>query len=320
MAEPYPAIEPHDSGMLDVGDANRLYWEVCGNPQGQPALILHGGPGSGCSSGARRLFDPSVYRIVLFDQRNCGRSLPHASDLETDLHANTTANLLSDIEALRRMLGIERWVVFGSSWGSTLALVYAETYPTRVSVLVLSHVALTRWDDIHWLYHGVGQFFPKAAARFRAGAGAAHPDADLVEAYAALLESADPATREKAAQDWCDWEAAIVSTDPGHKPHPRYADPHFRMAFARIATHYFRNGGFLEGNQILRNADRLKGIPGVLIHGRRDLGTPLAGVEALAKVWPESELIVIDEAGHETKTPGVVEGIVASTDAFRTAL
>ena len=141
-----------------------------------------------------------------------------------------------------------------------------------------------------------------------------------VEAYAALLESADPATREKAAQDWCDWEAAIISTDPGHKPHPRYADPRFRMAFARIVTHYFRNGGFLESNQILRNAHRLKGIPGVLIHGRRDLGTPLAGVEALAKVWPESELIVIDEAGHETKTPGVVEGIVASTDAFRTAL
>lgn len=317
MAEPYPAIEPHDSGMLDVGDANRLYWEVCGNPQGQPALILHGGPGSGCSSGARRFFDPSIYRIVLFDQRNCGRSLPYAADPQTDLRANTTANLLSDIEALRRTLGIDRWIVFGSSWGSTLALVYAETYPTRVSALVLSHVALTRREDIHWLYHGVGQFFPEAAARFRAGAGVAHPDADLVEAYAALLESGDPATREMAAQDWCDWEAAIVSTDPNHKPHPRYADAHFRMAFARIVTHYFRNGGFLEDNQILRNAHRLKDIPGVLIHGRRDLGTPLAGVEELGRAWPESRLIVIEEAGHETKTPGVVESIVAATDSFR---
>jgi proline iminopeptidase len=226
--------------------------------------------------------------------------------------------LLFDIEALRRMLGIERWVVFGSSWGSTLALVYAETYPTRVSALVLSHVALTRREDVHWLYHGVGHFFPEAAARFRAGAASAHPDADLVEAYAALLESDDPVTREKAAQGWCDWEAAIVSTDPGHKPHPRYADPRFRMAFARIVTHYFRNGGFLEDNQILRNTHRLKGIPGVLVHGRRDLGTPLSGVEALARAWPDSELIVIDEAGHETKTPGIVESIVAATDSFRT--
>lgn len=316
MAEPYPAIEPHDRGMLDVGDANRLYWEVCGNPDGKPALILHGGPGSGFSAGARRLFDPSAYRIVLFDQRNCGRSLPHAADPETDLRANTTAHLISDIEALRERLGIDRWIIFGSSWGSTLALVYAERFPARVSALVLSHVALTRRQDIHWLYHGVGQFFPAAAAHFRAGA--AHSDADLVETYAALLESGDPATREKAAQDWCDWEAAVVSTDPDHKPHPRYADPRFRMAFARIVTYYFRNGGFLEDNQILRDAHRLKGIPGVLIHGRRDLGTPLANVEALAGAWPESRLIVIEEAGHETRTPGVVESIVAATDLFRT--
>jgi proline iminopeptidase len=315
MAEPYPAIEPYDSGMLDVGDANRLYWEVCGNPRGRAALILHGGPGSGCSAGARRLFDPSAYRTVLFDQRNCGRSLPHAADPKTDLRANTTAHLISDIEALRERLDIDRWVIFGSSWGSTLALVYAEKFSAHISALVLSHVALTRRQDIHWLYHGVGQFFPEAAARFHAGA--AHSDADLVEAYAALLESGDAATREKAAQDWCDWEAAVVSTDPSHKPHPRYADPRFRMAFARIVTHYFRNGGFLEDNQILRDAHRLKGVPGVLIHGRRDLGTPLAGVEALARAWPESRLIVIEEAGHETKTPGVVESIVAATDSFR---
>jgi proline iminopeptidase len=198
-----------------------------------------------------------------------------------------------------------------------LALVYAEKYPARVSALVLSHVALTRRRDIHWLYHGVGRLFPEAAARFGAGASAAHPDADLVEAYAGLLESRDPAIREKAAQDWCDWEVAIVSTDPNHKPHPRYADPRFRMAFARIVTHYFRNGAFLEDNQVLRDAHQLKGIPGVMIHGRRDLGTPLAGVEALAEAWPDGELVVIDEAGHETKTPGVVESIVAATDSFR---
>lgn len=316
MAEPYPAIEPHDRGMLDADGANSLYWEVCGNPRGKPALILHGGPGSGCSASARRLFDPSAYRVVLFDQRNCGRSLPHAADPGTDLRANTTAHLISDIETLRRHLGIERWVVFGSSWGSTLALVYAEKYPAHVSALVLSHVALTRRQDIHWLYHGVGRFFPGAAARFRAGIP--HADANLVEVYATLLESDNPATREKAAQDWCDWEAAIVSTDPNHKPHPRYADPRFRMAFARIVTHYFRNGAFLEDNQVLRDAHQLKGIPGVMIHGRRDLGTPLAGVEALAKAWPDSALVVIDEAGHETKTPGVVENIVAATNSFRT--
>ncbi|HEX3920625.1 MAG TPA: prolyl aminopeptidase [Caulobacteraceae bacterium] len=316
----HPPIEPYETGRLEVGDGHSLYWETCGNPAGKPALVLHGGPGSGCTPGARRLFDPARFRVVLFDQRNCGRSTPHAADIETDLATNTTPHLLADIEALRERLGIERWLVYGSSWGSALGLDYAQAHPERVTALVISHASVSRWEDIHWLYHGVGRYFPEAWERFRRGAGEdgdwGDEDDDLIEIYAALLADPDPAVREQAARDWCDWESAVISVDPRHKPPDRYADPRFRMCFARIVTHYFSHNCFLGDGQLLRDAHKLEGVPGVIIQGRLDLGSPLEGPWHLAQAWPESELLVVDEAGHEHTTPGMIETILASIDRF----
>jgi len=314
MTSLFPRIEPYDRGMLDVGDGNRIYWEVCGNASGKPAVVFHGGPGSGCTEEVRRLFDPQAYRIVLFDQRNCGRSIPHASDFATDLAANMTQHLLADIEALRRHLGIERWLIFGSSWGATLALAYAETHPGRVSEMVLASVTTSRPSEIHWLYHEAGRLFPEAWARFRAGARVTDRNADLIEAYHRLLNDPDPAVREEAAKNWCEWEAAVVSVDP--KPLPRYDDPKFRMAFARIVTHYFRHNAWLEDGILLRNAYHLKDIPGILIHGRLDLGSPLDNAWELSRAWPGSELIVVHDAGHETRAPGMRESILAAIGQF----
>ncbi len=316
MAGLYPPIEPYVSGLLDVGDGQRIWWEACGNPAGKPALVLHGGPGSGCTPGMRRLFDPARYRIILFDQRGSGRSLPHASNPAVDLAANTTTNLLADIEALRIHLGVGRWVLFGGSWGSTLALAYAQQRPDRVEAIVLSHVALTRPADIHWLYHGVGRYFPEAWERFRAGAGVSDPAANLVHAYRDLLTSPDPAVREKAALDWCDWEAAVISIDPKLVRPARYEDPSFVMVFARIVTWYFSHDAWLEEDQLLRDADRLAGIPGVLVHGRLDLGAPLEGPFALHRAWPGSKVVVVENAGHETQTPGMNEAAVEALDRF----
>jgi proline iminopeptidase len=316
MPSLFPAIEPYVTGMLDVGDGQRLYWETCGNPDGQPALVLHGGPGSGCTPGARRMFDPAAFRIVLFDQRQCGRSTPHASDLAVDLSVNTTPHLLADIEALRTHLGIERWLVYGSSWGSVLGLAYAEAHPERVSALVLSHVGGSRHTDIAWLYHGVGRYFPQDWARFRDGAGVADPNADLVEAYRRRLADPDPEIREKAASDWCDWEARVISVDPSHARPPRYDDPRFRMVFARIVTHYFAQKCWLEDGQLLRDADRLDGIPGALICGRLDLGSPIESAWLVHKAWPGSDLVLVENAGHETSTPGMMESILAAIDRF----
>ncbi|MEX1104473.1 MAG: prolyl aminopeptidase, partial [Dehalococcoidia bacterium] len=274
MTQLFPEIEPYDHGMRDVGDGQLVYWEVCGNPSGKPAVVLHGGPGSGCTPGMRRYFDPAVYRVVLFDQRGSGRSTPHASDPSTDLSTNTTEHLLADIERLREHLGIERWLVYGGSWGVTLGLAYAERFPERVTEMVLVSAALTRPADIEWLYRGVGRLFPQQWERFRAGVPDAERDGDLVAAYHRLLESPDAAVREKAARDWCDWEEAVVSSSPGYRPNPRYERPEFRMAFARIVTHYFSNDAWLEDGVLLREAGRLAGIPGIMIHGRFDLGSP----------------------------------------------
>ena len=309
----FPAIEPYASGLLEVGEGHRIYWETCGNPEGRAALVLHGGPGSGCTPGMRRLFDPARFRIVLFDQRNAGRSLPHASDPGVDLATNTTHRVLGDIERLRTHLGVERWLLFGGSWGTTLALAYAETHPERVTGLVLSHVGLTRPEDVHWLYHGAGRHFPEAWARFRAGAGVEDPNANLVAAYRERLASPDPAVRETAARDWCDWEAGVISLDPRLPRPPRYEDPAFRMAFARIVTHYFSHAAWLGEDELIDGAHRLAGIPGVLICGGQDIGAPLDGPRALHAAWPGSELIVIETAGHETQTPGVME---ATLDAI----
>jgi proline iminopeptidase len=289
----YPEIEPYDHGMLDVGDGQHLYWEICGTENGKPAVVLHGGPGSGCTAGLRRYFDPKGYRIVLFDQRGAGRSWPYASRSLVDLSTNTTHHLIGDIEVLREHLGVERWLVWGGSWGATLALAYAECHPQRVTEIVLASVTLTRSPDIHWLYHGVGRFFPEEWARFRDGVPAAERDGDLVAAYYRLLNHPDRAVREKAAREWCDWEDAVVSLEPGYQRNPRYDDPRFRMAFARIVTHYFHHHAWLEDGILLHEAHRLAGIPGVLVHGRLDLGTPAVTAWELAQAWPGAELELV---------------------------
>jgi proline iminopeptidase len=316
MPGPFPAVEPFRTGMLDVGDGQSLYFEECGNPAGRCAVVLHGGPGSGCTSHLRRLFDPVAYRIVLLDQRGAGRSRPRV-DAFAGLEANTTAHLVDDLTRLRVHLGVERWVVYGLSWGCTLGLAYAEQHPEDVAALVLSSVTLTRAEDIHWLYHDTGRFFPDAWRRFRGGVPAADGDGDLVAAYHRLLhEDPDPAVREQAARDWCDWEDA-ASPLPAGAPNPRYADPAFRMTFARIVTHYFHHRAWLGDDQLLEGASRLAGIPGVLVHGRHDVGGPLETAEALAAAWPSSELVVVD-TGH-TGGAAMTEAVVEATDRFARA-
>jgi proline iminopeptidase len=237
----YPGIEPYDHGMLEVGGGNRIYWEIVGDPGGKPAVVLHGGPGSGCTPWWRRLFDPAAYRVVLFDQRGCGRSRPSAGELTTDLSTNTTQHLILDIEQLRRHLRVDRWLVLGGSWGSTLGLAYAEAHPDRVSEIVLFSVVTTTRREVEWVARGVGRLFPAEWARFRDGVPAEERDGSLVDAYARLLSHPDPSVREQAARDWCDWEQAHVRTRADHPRDPRYDDAAFRMCFARLVTHYWRH-------------------------------------------------------------------------------
>jgi len=270
----YPPIEPDRHGFLDVGDGQQVYWERCGNPDGRPALVLHGGPGSGCSANSRRYFDPRRTCIVLFDQRGCGRSRPHAADRTTSLAANTTHHLLADMERLRQHLAIPGWLLFGSSWGSTLALVYAQRHPDRVSGIVLRAVATTSAREIEWITRGVGLLLPEAWERFRDGVPPCDRQRNLAQAYSRLLESPDAATRETAARDWCAWEQAVLTLHQGHPPDPRFEDPRFRYAFARLVTHYWSHGAWLAENEVLGNAPRLAGIPGIMVHGRLDLGSP----------------------------------------------
>ncbi len=298
-AEPFPPIEPYDHGLLDVGDGNLVYWEVCGNPAGKPALVVHGGPGSGCGTGSRCYFDPERYRIVLFDQRGCGRSLPHASDPAVDLSANTTHHLIADMERLREELGIEQWLLYGGSWGSTLILAYAERYPERVSEVVITGVTMTRREEIDWLYRGVGRFFPAEWDRFRRGAPEADREGDLVTGYARLLESPDADVRARATRDWLTWEDAVISLESSGTP-GAYSDrpPDAALAFVRICTHYFSHGAWLEEGELLAGAGQLAGIPGVLLHGRHDLGSPVGTAWELARAWPGSELVVVDDSGH----------------------
>ncbi|SED23821.1 proline iminopeptidase [Streptomyces sp. 3213] len=314
----YPEIEPYDHGMLDVGDGNLVYWETCGNPHGKPAVVLHGGPGSGCSPYSRRFFDPAAYRIVLLDQRGCGRSTPHASHYDTDMSVNTTTHQIADLELLRRHLGIERWLVRGASWGSVLGLRYAQTHPEAVSELVLTCVASGSNAEVALLTRGLGKFFPEAFERFVGELPVGERDGNLAAAYNRLIESPDRAVRERAARAWTDWETAIIPAPP--RSEERYDDPEFRMCFARTVTHYFGNDHFLgEGNDegvVLRDAHLLKGIPGTLVQGSLDFGNLLGIVWRLQQAWPESELVIVDEAGHDLSVPGVVEALVAATDKY----
>ena len=312
----YPLIEPYEQGLLDVGDGHRVYWEQCGNPQGKPALVLHGGPGSGATPAWRRYFDPRRYRIVLFDQRGCGRSTPHASDSLLALEANTTPHLVGDIERLREQLGLERWLLLGGSWGATLGLAYAEAHPQRVSDAVFFSITAGTAREIDWITRQAGRFFPDAWAKFRAGVRACDRDGDLAEAYARLLADPDPRVHETAARDWCAWEDAHVAIRPGQKPSPRYEDARFRLGFARLVTHYWRHQCFVEDGALLRDAARLAGVPAVLVHGRLDVSSPPDVAWELARRWPGSELILVNDAGHGAGEPGVATRLVEATDRF----
>jgi proline iminopeptidase len=317
VAELYPPIEPYEHGMLDVGDGNRVYWETCGNPAGKPALVLHGGPGSGAGPFWRRLFDPAAYRIVLFDQRGCGQSTPDAADPQTSLAANTTPHLIADIELLRQHLGIEEWLAIGGSWGVTLALAYAEQHSGRVSELVLFSVTNTTHREVEWVTRDMGRVFPEEWARFCDAVPERERDGSLVEAYARMLDDADPAVRERAAREWCRWEDVHVSTHRGYRPDPRFEDPHFRLRFARLVTHYWRHAGFLEDGALLHGAGKLAGIPGVMVHGRMDISGPPDVAWRLAQVWPDAELVLIGEEGHGLSGDATTEALLAATDRFR---
>jgi proline iminopeptidase len=316
MTERYPPIEPYDHGLLDVGDGNLVYWEVCGNPDGKAAVVVHGGPGSGCGTGSRRYFDPERYRVVLFDQRGCGRSTPHASDPAADMSVNTTHKLIADMERLREHLGIERWMLYGGSWGSTLILAYAQRHPGRVSEIVILGVTMSRRSEIDWLYRGVGRLFPAEWAQFRAGVPASDRDGDLVEAYARLMESPDANVRRKAADNWLAWEDAVISLEPNGTPNAYSSRPaDASLAFVRICAHYFSHAAWLEEDELLRNATRLDGIPGVLLHGRFDLGSPLGTAWELAEAWPEAQLVVVGDSGH-TGSDAMRHELLAVTDRF----
>jgi len=303
----YPEIEPHASGLLDAGDGNHVYWETCGNPAGKPALMVHGGPGSGCSPAFRRFFDPARYRIVLFDQRNCGRSRPHASDPSTDLAANNTQALIHDMERLREDLDVDRWLLLGGSWGSTLSLAYAEQHPERMSEMVLFGVTTGRHSEVDWTFRGgLSRYFPEQWSRLAAFAG----EADVLGAIARMLSDPDGRVRRKAAEEWCLWESA-----PAAELAPRFRDPDYAIAFARIVTHYMSHNLFLDDGVLLREAGALAGIDGVLINAREDLQAPVENALTLARAWPRARLAIVDEAGHGTG-PAVSREIVQATDAF----
>jgi proline iminopeptidase len=326
---PYPPIEPYETGMLDTGDGNSIYWETCGNPDGVPAVIVHGGPGSGCTIGQRRLFDPERYRIILFDQRNCGRSTPHASDPPADMGRNTTDHLIADMELLREHLGVSAWLLRGGSWGSTLSLAYAQRHPERVSAMILVSVTSTRRLELDWLYRGAGRFFPEAWARFRDYVAADEyclptdsepPIEDLLMRYSRLMDSPDPGVRTRAATEWIAWEDAVISMEINGTPGHYSARPDdAKLAFVRICAHYFAHGGFLEEGVLIREAGKLAGIPGVLIHGRNDIGGPAITAWELARAWPGAELIVIDDSGH-TGSAAMQEALDAAGDRMFAAV
>jgi proline iminopeptidase len=313
----YPEVAPHDHGLLDVGDGHRVYWEVRGNPDGKPAVAVHGGPGSGCGPFWQRMFDPEAYRVVLFDQRGCGRSTPDAGDWTTDLSTNTTHHLLADLERLREHLGIDRWLVIGGSWGSVLGLAYAERHPDRVTEVILFSIPTRPRRATDWITRAMGRVFPAEWARFRDGVPTKERDGDLAGAYARLLADPDPEVRERAAVAWCEWEDTHVATGRDPKPDPRYQDPAFRMTFARLVTHYWSNGCWLDDDELPDGAAKLAGIPGVLVHGRLDISSPLDDAWELAQRWPGSELVVVGEAAHGAGHRDMRSALLAATDRFR---
>ncbi|MEV0948360.1 prolyl aminopeptidase [Rhodococcus sp. NPDC049939] len=313
----YPPLEPYQFGYLDVGDRQQVYWESSGNPDGKPVVFLHGGPGGGTEPVQRQFFDPQRYRIVLFDQRGCGRSTPHVAD-GADLSVNTTDHLIDDIEVLRNHLGIDRWQVFGGSWGSTLALAYAQKYRHRVTELVLRGIFLLRRSEIDWYYNGgAGHLFPDLWEKFLAPVPESERAGDLVAAYHRLLHADDPDVATRAAIAWSTWEGATSSLLPKPEHVADTSRPRFALAFARIENHYFYNRGFLDEGQLLNDAAALDSIPGVMVQGRYDVVCPATSAWALHRAWPGSRLEIVDDAGHSAMEPGIVHHLVEATDQFR---
>lgn len=307
----YPAIEPYQTGMLDVGDGHRIYYERVGTPGATPAVFLHGGPGAGISNKHRQLFDPARYDVLLFDQRGCGRSTPHAG-----LFANTTWHLVADIERLRTMFGVDSWLVFGGSWGSTLALAYAETHPARVSALVLRGIFPATRGAVDWFYKfGVSEIFPDEWDRFLAPIAVADRG-DLVAAYNRLLTGNDRAAQLEAAKAWSIWEAATITLLPDPSLAAVWGGDEFAIAIARIENHYFQHDCWLETDQLLRDAKRLDAIPGVIVHGRYDIPCPARHAWDLHKRWPGADLKLVQAAGHAFSEPGILHELIEATDRF----
>lgn len=307
----YPPIEPYSSGMLDVGDGHSLYYERVGTRGGKPAVFLHGGPGGGISPDHRRLFDPALYDVMLFDQRGCGRSTPYAG-----LDANTTWHLVADMERLREVMGAEKWLVLGGSWGSTLALAYAERHPHRVSELILRGVYTLTRAELEWYYQfGVSEIFPDKWERFQAPIP---PDerGDMIAAYHKRLTGNDKAAQIEAAKAWTLWEGETITLLPNPEFSASYSDGHFALAFARLENHFFVHNCWMDDGQLLRDAHRLHGIPGVIVHGRYDMPCPAKYAYSLHKAWPDADFHLIEGAGHAWTEPGILDRLVRATDRF----
>lgn len=312
MAGLYPEIEPFDSGRLSVDDLHSVYYEQCGNPRGKPAIFVHGGPGGGASPVHRRFWDPNVYRVVLFDQRGCGRSTPHA-----ELRKNTTWDLIADMERIREHLDIERWQLFGGSWGSTLSLAYAQQHPDRVTEMVLRGIFLLRRREIQWYYQdGASRIFPEAWEKFLGLIPKDERD-DLVGAYHRRLTSLDPEDRLRAARAWSMWEGSTSRLVPDPDLIERTGESTFAEAFARIECHYFINGGFFQDDDyLLEEIHRIEQIPAVIVHGRYDVVCPVENAYHLHRAWPKSELIIAGQSGHSALEPEITSYLVEATQRF----
>ena len=307
----YPPIEPYETGMLDVGDGHSVYYERVGTPGGKPAVFLHGGPGGGISPAHRQLFDPARYDVLLFDQRGCGRSTPHAG-----LEANTTWHLVDDIERLRKVVSVERWLVFGGSWGSTLALAYAQKHPDRVNALVLRGIYTVTEAELRWYYQfGVSEMFPDKWEKFQAPIPEAERG-DMIAAYHRLLTGDDRARQIEAAKAWSLWEGETITLLPDPAFSAAHGEDHFALAFARLENHYFTHRCWLEEGQLLRDANLLRGIPGTIVHGRYDMPCPARFAWALHKAWPEADFHLIEGAGHAWSEPGILDQLIRATDRF----
>lgn len=307
----YPPIVPYASGHLDVGDGHHVYWERTGTPGAKPALFLHGGPGGGIAPDHRRLFDPARYDVLLFDQRGCGRSTPHA-----DLTANTTWDLVADIERLRSMMGVDQWLVFGGSWGSTLALAYAQAHVDRVTQLVLRGIFTIRKSEIEWYYQqGASRIYPDKWERFMAPIPP-EERGDLVAAYRRILTGPDGVARQAAARAWSVWEGETIRLLPDPALSASHDGDDFALAFARIENHYFVHGGWMEDGQLIRDAGRLAAIPGVIVQGRYDMACPAETAWALHRAWPQARFEMIEGAGHAYNEPGILDALIRATDGF----